>query len=251
MKSEEFVKKLKVRDKIVKVGLDDYGQCYFFEYIDDNGKTQEVCCSSYNPYYKDEIAGYFGVDVSDIKEIYSIMSDEELSSTKQEVEELRKEIRQLESKISELETDIAVENMMRNQELIGKCFVNGNKYYKAIGSFGADKYNVYCLCLDFGKEICNYYRVPHMINGISRYCTLSANHLIKVELVAKGNLGKEIESYTFEEKIHEIADKILIESDNLNKKLYDLYKEDIERIGEEDLEKRKAIKRALSEDHLC
>lgn len=251
MKPEEFVKKLKVKDKVVKVGLDDYGQCYFFEYVNDNGEMQEVCCGSYNPDYKDEIAGYFGADISDIKEIYSIMSDEELSSAKQKVEELRKEIRQLESKASKLETDIAVENMMRNQELIGKCFVNGNKYYKVIGSFGADKHNVYCLCLDFDKEICNYYRAYHIINGMSRYCTLSTNQLIKVELVAKGNLGKEIESYVFEEKIHEIADKILNEADNLNEKLYDLYKEDIECVGEEDLEKRKAIKRAFSEDHLC
>lgn len=190
-------------------------------------------------------------DGEDIKEIYSIMSDEELSSTKQKVEELRKEKRRLEGELAALETDIVVENMARNQELVGKCFVNGNNYYKVVGSFGADKYSVYCLCLNFDKEICNYYRVSHIINGPSRYCTLSTNHPIKIELIAKGNLGKEIESYIFEEKMHEIADKILNEADNLNEKLYGLYKEDVECIGEEDLEKRKAIKRAFSEDHLC
>lgn len=61
MKKEEYVKTLIVKGQKVEAGLDDYGQCYFFEYENENGKIQEVCCGSYNPNYEEEITDYFGV----------------------------------------------------------------------------------------------------------------------------------------------------------------------------------------------
>ena len=42
MKPDEYIKTLNVGGKEIKLGLDDYGQCYFIEWVDDNGKTQET-----------------------------------------------------------------------------------------------------------------------------------------------------------------------------------------------------------------
>ena len=47
MRKEEYVESVKVGDIKVDIGIDDYGQCYFFEYL-DNGEVKEVCCGSYN-----------------------------------------------------------------------------------------------------------------------------------------------------------------------------------------------------------
>lgn len=33
---------------LVNVFLDDYGQQYFYQYLDKNGKLQEISCGSYN-----------------------------------------------------------------------------------------------------------------------------------------------------------------------------------------------------------
>ena len=65
MRKEEYVKSVKVGNIKVDVGIDDYGQCYFFEYL-DNGELKEVCCGSYNLLYMEEIASYFNVKVEDI-----------------------------------------------------------------------------------------------------------------------------------------------------------------------------------------
>lgn len=51
MKKEEFVKHIKVNKYEVDIGLDDYGQCYFFEYKDKRGDIQEVSCGTYNSQY--------------------------------------------------------------------------------------------------------------------------------------------------------------------------------------------------------
>lgn len=67
MKREEYIETLIIKDIEIDVGIDDYGQCYFFEYIDGNGNKRKIGCGSYNPNYKEEIAGYFGVNEEDIK----------------------------------------------------------------------------------------------------------------------------------------------------------------------------------------
>lgn len=68
MKKEEYVESVKLNDMVIDIGIDDYGQCYFFEFP-KNGKIEEVCCGSYNTGYMYEIADYFGVNVSDLKPI--------------------------------------------------------------------------------------------------------------------------------------------------------------------------------------
>lgn len=48
MKQEEYVKTIVIYGKMLNVGLDDYGQQYFLEYVDDNGELQEIGCGAYN-----------------------------------------------------------------------------------------------------------------------------------------------------------------------------------------------------------
>lgn len=48
MKQEEYIKTIVVYGKMVNVGIDDYGQQYFIEFINDNGELIEVGCGAYN-----------------------------------------------------------------------------------------------------------------------------------------------------------------------------------------------------------
>ncbi len=48
MKQEEYVKTIVIYGKMLNVGMDDYGQQYFLEYVDDNGELQEIGCGAYN-----------------------------------------------------------------------------------------------------------------------------------------------------------------------------------------------------------
>ena len=48
MKRDEYVKTIVVYGKMVNVGMDDYGQQYFIEYVDGNGELTEVGCGAYN-----------------------------------------------------------------------------------------------------------------------------------------------------------------------------------------------------------
>ena len=53
MKPEEYVKTIVVYGKMVDVGLDDYGQQYFIEFLNDDGEITEVGCGAYNSNYED------------------------------------------------------------------------------------------------------------------------------------------------------------------------------------------------------
>ena len=53
MKANEYVKTLVVYGKMVNIGMDDYGQQYFIEYVDNNGDLVEVCCGAYVLDYED------------------------------------------------------------------------------------------------------------------------------------------------------------------------------------------------------
>lgn len=48
MKQEEYVKTIVIYGKMINVGMDDYGQQFFLEYVDDNGELQEIGCGAYN-----------------------------------------------------------------------------------------------------------------------------------------------------------------------------------------------------------
>ena len=51
MKKEEYIETIVVNKKMVNVGMDDYGQCYFLEWVDDEGNLQETGCGTYNLNY--------------------------------------------------------------------------------------------------------------------------------------------------------------------------------------------------------
>ena len=53
MKQEEYVKTIVIYGKMINVGIDDYGQQFFLEYVDDNGELQEIGCGAYNSYIED------------------------------------------------------------------------------------------------------------------------------------------------------------------------------------------------------
>ena len=61
MKKSEYVKTIVLDGKMINIGLDDYGQCYFFEFVDQNGELKEMCCGTYCFDYMQEIKDYFGV----------------------------------------------------------------------------------------------------------------------------------------------------------------------------------------------
>ena len=58
MKKEEYVETKVINGHMVNIGLDDYGQCYFFEFVDPDGELREVSCGTYNFNYEEEIEYY-------------------------------------------------------------------------------------------------------------------------------------------------------------------------------------------------
>lgn len=59
MLKEEFITNYAVGDRLVSVGLDDSGQCYFIEWA-EGGEIKEESCGSYNADYKGYIEYKFG-----------------------------------------------------------------------------------------------------------------------------------------------------------------------------------------------
>ena len=53
MKDTEYVKTIVVYGKMVNVGLDDYGQQYYLEFVNNQGELEEVGCGAYNFDYED------------------------------------------------------------------------------------------------------------------------------------------------------------------------------------------------------
>ena len=56
----QYVKTVIYNGHMVNVGLDDAGQCYFLEYLDDDGKLAEISCGAYNHDYQYFIEYLFG-----------------------------------------------------------------------------------------------------------------------------------------------------------------------------------------------
>lgn len=48
MTKDEYIKSYYINDKEVKLGIDDYGQCFFIEFVNDEGELEEVCLGTYN-----------------------------------------------------------------------------------------------------------------------------------------------------------------------------------------------------------
>lgn len=52
MKQEEYIKTIVVYGKMVNIGIDDYGQQYFIEFVNDKGELKEISCGAYNSDYE-------------------------------------------------------------------------------------------------------------------------------------------------------------------------------------------------------
>lgn len=53
MKQKEYVKTIVVYDKMINIGMDDYGQQYFIEFVNSKGELEQVGCGAYNFDYID------------------------------------------------------------------------------------------------------------------------------------------------------------------------------------------------------
>lgn len=60
MKQDEYIKTIVYNGHMINIGLDDYGQTYFIEYV-ENGELKEECIGSYIPDYEYYIEGRFGI----------------------------------------------------------------------------------------------------------------------------------------------------------------------------------------------
>ena len=61
MRREDYVETVIYNGQMINVGIDDYGQCYYLEFVDKNtGKLTEVGCGTYNSDYMGEIEWLFG-----------------------------------------------------------------------------------------------------------------------------------------------------------------------------------------------
>ena len=58
MTEEEYVKSLNINGHVIKLGIDDYGQQYFIEWEDSDGK-HEIGLGSYNLNYMTDILHIF------------------------------------------------------------------------------------------------------------------------------------------------------------------------------------------------
>jgi hypothetical protein len=59
MKQEEYIKTVVYNGRMINIGLDDYGQTYFLEYVED-GELKEECVGTYCSDYGDYIKWRFG-----------------------------------------------------------------------------------------------------------------------------------------------------------------------------------------------
>lgn len=61
MKASDYLKTRVINGRMVNIGKDDYGQCYYFEYVNDKGQLQEVSCGTYNFNWEQEVQDYFDI----------------------------------------------------------------------------------------------------------------------------------------------------------------------------------------------
>ena len=55
MEFSQYIKTLTICGHDIDLGLDDYGQCYFIEWIDENGDKKDTGLGTYNFHYMEEI----------------------------------------------------------------------------------------------------------------------------------------------------------------------------------------------------
>lgn len=59
MKRDEYLETIIVHGHMVNVGMDDAGQQYFYEFVNENGELEERGCGAYNFHYYEDILSHF------------------------------------------------------------------------------------------------------------------------------------------------------------------------------------------------
>lgn len=227
MKKEEYVESLIINDKIVEVGMDDYGQCYFFNYLDEDNNIKSVCCGSYNPYYKDEIAGFFCVDVNDIKSFNKY----DLENKTRELDKATKIVEESRKTINVLKQDMAIYNMLKNSYLTGKCFKkDDNVFYKVLTAFGCREGYVHCLCLDLKEKIFYIDRTDSYCHT-NLYSDICFGDFIDISPISIKQLGVEIPEEEFAKQMKRLNDLFLESLTNLDNKTKEEYSNELAKFG--------------------
>lgn len=93
MKKEDYIKTLEVCGHSVDLGLDDCGQCYYIEWIDNNGEKKETGLGTYNTHYMEEIYSLFDGRYHELirKELFGELSDGEAAEMEHYYEIFNKE----------------------------------------------------------------------------------------------------------------------------------------------------------------
>jgi hypothetical protein len=87
MKQDEYVKTIVVYGKMVNVGMDDYGQQYFIEFVNENGELIEVGCGAYNFDIEDVAKSIIDYERHS-REIWGDEEWEEMQKAKDEVDNI-------------------------------------------------------------------------------------------------------------------------------------------------------------------
>ena len=92
MKQSEYIKTIVYNDRMINLGLDDYGQTYFIEYVED-GELVEELIGPFNLGYDDYIEWRFGdptINCPIYDDIYTTSTDRCLSLNRAFCSECRK-----------------------------------------------------------------------------------------------------------------------------------------------------------------
>lgn len=81
MKTEDYIKTIEVCGHKVDLGMDDYGQCYYIEWVDDNGEKRTAGLGTYNTHYMEEIYSLFDGRYKELvrRELFRELSDNEIA----------------------------------------------------------------------------------------------------------------------------------------------------------------------------
>lgn len=60
MRRDEYIETIVFNGQMINVGIDDYGQTYFLEYVNKDGELVEDCVGAYETDYKSYIESVFG-----------------------------------------------------------------------------------------------------------------------------------------------------------------------------------------------
>ena len=92
MKSEEYVTSLVINGKLVNIGVDDYGQCYFLQYYNEDSKEiEEIGLGTYNEDYEEEAKAFLRTDTQRMWDSLMWQRDE-IRSLAREVAELKEKL---------------------------------------------------------------------------------------------------------------------------------------------------------------